>query len=344
MADLLSILTATSPFWWKAVKRGAQVLIDAAEDVLEEEAKKQTRKALKPVHDRLNQPEAEIAFVEAFNDACRAYLGRYGGGERELPKAVVDLLQRAVEKDLHDASSDVLQSYLLTDQPRRAPLDRWVQRQLGGESLLTGEGRVFTQEEVTAELDVFFRDLRTAFLGHRFFSREMFQVANLDLLTQIRDALIKKTADLAEMERDYLLYVSRRHEWIELRGIAPRIQGREVKMRMKDLFVPLPAAPERDLRGDVFALFLSGLEAELDAGVSPQEALSSARGRYHLEVADLPSGLDVTDPEALLTQLRLLVKTRAPSAAPDGEELLRGCEETPASARETGYNRGQIPR
>ena len=225
MPDLLSILTATSPFWWKAVKRGAQVLIDAADDVLDEEAKKQTRKALKPILDRLDQPQAGKAFDEAFRAACRAYLGRYGGVERELPKAVVDLLQRAVEKDLRDASSEVLQSYLLTDQPRRAPLDRWVQRQLGGQSLLSGEGRVFTREEVTAELDIFFRDLRTAFLGNRFFSEEMFQIANLDLLTQIRDALIDKTADLAKMEEEYLAYVSRQNEWIELRGIAPRVQG-----------------------------------------------------------------------------------------------------------------------
>jgi len=322
MPDLLTILTATSPFWWQGVKRGAQVLIDAAEDVLDEEAKKQTRKALKPVLDRLNQPEAEIAFVEAFNDACRAYLGRYGGGERELPKAVVDLLQRAVGKDLHDASSEVLQSYLLTDQPQRAPLDRWVQRQLGGQSLVTGEGRVFTQEEVTAELDVFFRDLRTAFLGHRFFSKEVFQVAVLDLLTQLRDAHIKKTADPAQMEEEYLAYVSRQNESIELRGIAPRIQGREVMMRMNDLFVPLQAAPERDLPGDVYGQFLNSVEAALDAGASPQEALSSAREKYRLDLGDLPGDLDVKDPDALMTQLRLLLGTRAPAIAAGTDQLL----------------------
>ena len=299
LPDLTALLAATSPMWWDAVKWGAQTLVDAGEEMLSGDVKKQARKVLRPILHRLGKPEAAKAFNEAFEQASEAYLGRSGAGERELPQAVVDLLSRAVDKELDEASRDAIQSYLLTDDPRRAPLDRWVQRQLGGESIVTAEGWVFTQEEVTVELDAFFRELRTAFLGHPFFRTDIFQVTAIQLLTQIRDGLIEKKADLEKMEAEYLAYVSRQNEWIELRGIAPRVQGREVKMRMKDLFVPLQAAPERDVRTKMEGEVLSRAQGTVDSAASAEETLAIAEEELGAEVRHLPGEPETADRSSL---------------------------------------------
>ena len=304
MPDLPTLLAATSPFWWEALKWGTKTLVDAGEEMLGEEVKKQTRKILRPVLHRLGKPEADKAFSEAFKKASKAYLARYGAGERELPNAVADLLSQAVERQLDEASRDVLQSYLLTNDPQRAPLDRWVQRQLGGESIVTGEGRVFTQEEVTAELDVFLRELRTAFLAHDFFRADISEVSSIRLLTEIRDALIEKNADLQKMQEEYLAYVARQNEWIVLRGIAPRVQGREVKMRMKDLFVPLQASVERDVRGELVTDGLSRVQEALDFVASPEGALAVVQQELGQDVRYVPSEPDTGDSHPLVTVLR----------------------------------------
>jgi hypothetical protein len=46
MPDLLTALVATSHFWWKGVKWGAQVLVDAGESILGDAVKKQTKQVL----------------------------------------------------------------------------------------------------------------------------------------------------------------------------------------------------------------------------------------------------------------------------------------------------------
>jgi hypothetical protein len=54
--------------------------------------------------------------------------------------------------------------------------------------------------------------------------------------------------DLAQMNADYLASLRQRFEYLDLGGIAPRVQNRTVKLRMEDVFVPLQARPELETR------------------------------------------------------------------------------------------------
>ena len=53
-----------------------------------------------------------------------------------------------------------------------------------------------------------------------------------------------KGPDLVQMFTDYLTSLRQRFEYLDLGGIAPRVQNRTVKLRMEDVFVPLQARPE----------------------------------------------------------------------------------------------------
>ena len=315
MADLARTLAATRPVWWSLLKGGAKVLVDAGESILGDEVKKQTRKLLVPVLEWLDKPEAQTAFDEAFAEASNAFLARYDPQERDLPREMVSLLSRAVDKELDQASREVLQAYLLTDEPRRAPLDRWVQRQLGGKALLTPEGAVFTQQEVTDALDIFFRELLRALLDQEIFREDMFDVKKIELLSEIRDAVRKTETDLDEMQREYLDYVARRNEWIELRGIAPRVRGSEVKMRMKDLFVPLSASLERDIRDGGSTDPPARLLEALEAGLPLDEAAELAGVEFVISSADADESAPVGDWRPLVEFLGEGRRTRAALAA-----------------------------
>ncbi|MCD6553538.1 MAG: restriction endonuclease, partial [Anaerolineae bacterium] len=54
--------------------------------------------------------------------------------------------------------------------------------------------------------------------------------------------------DLTQMRTDYLASLRRRFEYLDLGGIAPRVQNRTVKLRMEDVFVPVQARPELESR------------------------------------------------------------------------------------------------
>jgi len=50
--------------------------------------------------------------------------------------------------------------------------------------------------------------------------------------------------DLTQMRADYLASLRQRFEYLDLGGIAPRVQNRTVKLRMEDVFVSVQARPE----------------------------------------------------------------------------------------------------
>jgi hypothetical protein len=54
--------------------------------------------------------------------------------------------------------------------------------------------------------------------------------------------------DLAQMRDEYLASLRQRFEYLDLGGIAPRVQNRTVKLRMEDVFVPVQARPELESR------------------------------------------------------------------------------------------------
>ena len=54
--------------------------------------------------------------------------------------------------------------------------------------------------------------------------------------------------DLDALRVGYLNYLRRRYEYLDLGGIAPRVQNRTVRLRMEDIFVPVQAERELDVR------------------------------------------------------------------------------------------------
>ncbi|GEM_PF-2804367 len=57
-------------------------------------------------------------------------------------------------------------------------------------------------------------------------------------------------SDLEQMRADYLASLRQRFEYLDLGGIAPRVQNRTVKLRMEDVFVPVQARPELESRAE----------------------------------------------------------------------------------------------
>jgi HEAT repeat protein len=176
-------------FWWQALKKGGDVLANVGEEIVGEKLKGQIEDKLKPVRKLLESPQARQAFQAAFKEASQEFeRGALTGEERQLRREVVALLGRTTQKGVPDASREVIQRYVLASEPNRIPLDRWVQRQLGGGQLSAGD-RVYSQEEVTLALDAFFQSLNRAFWEQPLFQDQIAQAGTTQLLRQILHAL-----------------------------------------------------------------------------------------------------------------------------------------------------------
>lgn len=94
--------------------------------------------------------------------------------------------------------------------------------------------------------------------------------------------------DLSEMRIEYLRSVHRRFEYLDLGGIAPRVQNRTVKLRMEDVFIPLQARPKIDTHPD----WPSGTEAisETASRTRPVEIPTLLRHPHVVVIGDPGSG------------------------------------------------------
>jgi hypothetical protein len=70
--------------------------------------------------------------------------------------------------------------------------------------------------------------------------------------------------DLSQMRDDYLASLRQRFEYLDLGGIAPRVQNRTVKLRMEDVFVPLKARPELEPPAEWVTGMLSEVQEHID--------------------------------------------------------------------------------
>ncbi|MCP4427575.1 MAG: hypothetical protein GY803_24075, partial [Chloroflexi bacterium] len=219
-------MTESTSFWYQALKKGKDVFINVGEEIVGDKLKGQIEDKLKPALKLLESPEGRQAFDKAFDEAAQTFLAQApDADERQLRQEVQDLLLRAAKEDLDIASREVMQRYVLASEPDRRQLDRWVQRQLGGEKIFKGDGkRVYTQSEITAALDVFFQELSRAFWNQPLFREQASQTETTDLLRRILARMAEKP-DLEEMRRDYLDYLERRWAYLDLGGIAPKVNN-----------------------------------------------------------------------------------------------------------------------
>ncbi|MGD9101246.1 MAG: HEAT repeat domain-containing protein, partial [Anaerolineae bacterium] len=239
-------MTGTTSFWWQALKKASDLIVNASEDVVGAKLKDQIEDKLKPVTKLLQDPESRKAFDRAFAQAAQAFEREAStDDERQLRQEVVALLGHTTRKEVRDADRDVIQRYVLASEPNRAPLDRWVRRQLSGQKFVVGQ-RAYTQEEVTRTLDAFFRQLNRAFWDQPLFRDQVNQADTTELLRQILDAL-RDQADITTLREDYLDYLRRHLAYLDLGGIAPKVANRTVKLPMRDIFVPVEAWRELDV-------------------------------------------------------------------------------------------------
>jgi len=83
--------------------------------------------------------------------------------------------------------------------------------------------------------------------------------------------------NLTQMRADYLTALEKRFEYLDLGGIAPRVQNRTVKLRMADVFVPLQARPEIESRHDLPDFMAEMPEDEDDAELALRMLARSER-------------------------------------------------------------------
>jgi HEAT repeat protein len=75
-------------------------------------------------------------------------------------------------------------------------------------------------------------------------ARNAAQEHGLRLLEPADLAAVAGLPDFVQMRADYLASLRQRFEYLDLGGIAPRVQNRTVKLRMEDVLVPVRARPE----------------------------------------------------------------------------------------------------
>lgn len=242
----------TSSIWWQAVKKVRDIAVNVVEKKAEDELTAQFEQKFQPLLKLLEDPKARRAFDKAFKEAADTFTGEMEleADERELRKEIVDLLRHTTRKEVSVASREVIQRYVLASDPDRSTLDWWIQRELAGKKFVVGE-KAYSQEQVTPQLDIFFQELNRAFWNQPLFRDQASQKETKELLVDIRE-LLQQEIDIEEMRFAYLVSLRQRFEYLDLGGIAPRVQNRTVKLRMEDVFVPVQARPELETyAGDI---------------------------------------------------------------------------------------------
>ncbi|MCP4544322.1 MAG: NACHT domain-containing protein [Chloroflexi bacterium] len=99
--------------------------------------------------------------------------------------------------------------------------------------------------------------------------------------------------ELGQMRVEYLESLQRRFEYLDLGGIAPRVQNRTVKLRMDDVFVPVQTRPELESDAGwpdwVNEISDSAEEADMTADLAWRMMARGGRGDdgKPMEIADL---------------------------------------------------------
>ncbi|MBN1138332.1 MAG: HEAT repeat domain-containing protein, partial [Anaerolineae bacterium] len=86
-----------------------------------------------------------------------------------------------------------------------------------------------------------------------------------ETLAALRSLELAEADPLVQMRVEYLASLRQRFEYLDLGGIAPRVQNRTVKLRMADVFVPLQARPEIESSLDPLDFMPEMPEYESDA-------------------------------------------------------------------------------
>jgi len=93
--------------------------------------------------------------------------------------------------------------------------------------------------------------------------------------------------DLAQMRADYLASLRQRFEYLDLGGIAPRVQNRTVKLRMDDVFVPVQARPELEAH-DEWPDWMEEPESEPESEEIALRMLARSRREVEAQPVEIP--------------------------------------------------------
>jgi len=158
MADPVTWTVATAPIWYSAINGFLNERVtEAGKDLLQEGLQEGAKGGINPAVNRLRDPEGK-EFNDAFENASKAFLARYDL-DRNLAKAVIEILNHGQKKQLHELNRDILIATLFTDKPRMAPIERYCKRVIAFDQILAGSLNTYTITEVSRALRYFFEHL-----------------------------------------------------------------------------------------------------------------------------------------------------------------------------------------
>ncbi len=226
----------------------------------------------------LKDPEAEKAFHAAFRDGIEQYEKDHG--ESESAKAVARVLTHIAEHDTYRLDRAMILRQIFASKPDVDSLSDAVKR-----NAFSLEGMTVPVDKVTAALETLVTCyLRPAFQAHPYFAERVGFAEVLNLLQDIRQAVVEPPPDLESLRREYCIKMAEKYECITMQGISPKVQNRTIGIRMEDVFIPLKARvtdlpePPMTIRAGQFieALKQFRSQAIVPGGLSQEELKSPA--------------------------------------------------------------------
>ncbi len=161
---------------------------------------------------------------------------------------------------------EALKVLLFAEEPNLGTLERTYG---AARTLLGGSGQALPPwQEVVGPLEGYFQRLRARLMDDQEYAPTALRKEQADRLRGIdatsaallaaveraqtpegalRTVVEERRLSAEELERarvDYMDMVRREHEYLDLAGLAPKVQNRVVKIRLQDVFIPLKARPE----------------------------------------------------------------------------------------------------
>ena len=182
----------------------------------------------------LKNPEAEKAFQEAFNAGIKRYRKNRAG--IVSAQAVANVLAYVANHDISNMDRATILEQIFSDRIDTEAISGVVSR-----NIFAIEGLVISKYEISKELQRLINTyLKPAFRNQRYFVEIVGFAEVIGLLKDIKENLLP-TVDLATLQKDYFSKISKKHEYITMQGISPKVQNRTIGIRMRDVFISLEA-------------------------------------------------------------------------------------------------------
>ena len=226
-----------------------------------------TFQRLRPLMARTQVEPLQAIFLKSFAKAIRVRKKQVDA----VGKAIISRIDRAAKKD-----PSVLWSCLISTAERKVSILGHLREPVFRDSLAGELVRSLSLEGtdnanlVRAVVDDCLQYYQSAFFSHmtekegiQALLLQSFQLDSLlDIFNQLNDKTVTKSQfdelrsllvhhhlesypEAQRSFREYSAYVRARFRYVELKGFSPRISGKEIQMRLDDIFIPLSLSSDR---------------------------------------------------------------------------------------------------